>query len=153
MAKSNPTEYYPPVGFHFSVEFEGLGTAAKDHQFQSVSGLSIDIETEEVAEGGENRFKHKLPVKTKFPNLVLKRGLLLDSEVINWCKKAVENFEFKPVNLTVKLLNEKHEPLISWNIVHAYPVKWAVEDFNAEESKLAVESFELTYNYFTTIKN
>ena len=53
MAKvlSNTTEYYPPVGFHFLVEFEGLGTDSKDHQFQSVSGLSVDIETEEVAEG------------------------------------------------------------------------------------------------------
>ncbi len=145
--------YYPPVGFHFLVEFEGLGTEEKDHQFQSVSGLSVDIETEEIAEGGENRFKHKLPVKTKYPNLVLKRGVLIDSKVIDWCKDAIENFEFKPVNLTVKLLNEQHLPLISWNVVHAYPIKWSVEDFNAQESKLVVESFELTYNYFTTIKN
>jgi phage tail-like protein len=137
--------YYPPVGFHFLVEFEGLGSQAKDHQFQSVSGLSVDIETEEIAEGGENRFKH--------PNLSLKRGMLIDSAVIDWCRDAIENFSFKPVNLTIKLLNEEHQPLISWNVVHAYPVKWAVEDFNAQESKLVVESFELTYNYFTLLKS
>ena len=145
--------YYPPVGFHFLVEFEGLGSQAKDHQFQSVSGLSVDIETEEIAEGGENRFKHKLPVKTKYPTLSLKRGMLIDSAVIDWCRDAIENFSFKPVNLTIKLLNEQHQPLISWNVVHAYPVKWAVEDFNAQESKLVVESFELTYNYFTLLKS
>lgn len=145
--------YYPPVGFHFLVEFEGLGSQEKDHQFQSVSGLSVDIETEEFAEGGENRFKHKLPVKTKFPNLTLKRGILINSTVIDWCRDAIENFSFKPVNLTVKLLNQEHQPLVSWNVVHAYPVKWAVEDFNAEESKLVVESVELTYNYFTLIKS
>lgn len=145
--------YYPPVGFHFLVEFEGLGSQAKDHQFQSVSGLSVDIETEEIAEGGENRFKHKLPVKTKYPNLTLKRGMLIDSKVIDWCREAIENFSFKPVNLTIKLLNQEHQPLISWNVVHAYPVKWSVEDFNAEESKLVVENFELTYNYFTLIKS
>lgn len=145
--------YYPPVGFHFLVEFEGLGSQEKDHQFQSVSGLSVDIEIEEIAEGGENRFKHKLPVKTKYPNLTLKRGMLIDSAVIDWCRDAIENFSFKPVNLTVKLLNEEHQPLISWNVVHAFPVKWSVEDFNAEESKLVVESFELTYNYFTLIKS
>ncbi|KUJ62163.1 glycerol acyltransferase [Flavobacteriaceae bacterium CRH] len=145
--------YYPPVGFHFLVEFEGLGSKEKDHQFQSVSGLSVDIETEEIAEGGENRFKHKLPVKTKYPNLTLKRGILIDSVVIDWCRNAIENFSFKPVNLTVKLLNEKHQPLVSWNVVHAYPVKWSVEDFNAEESKLVIENVELTYNYFTLIKS
>ena len=145
--------YYPPVGFHFLVEFEGLGSQEKDHQFQSVSGLSVDIETEEIAEGGENRFKHKLPVKTKYPNLTLKRGMLIDSAVIDWCRDAIENFSFKPVNLTSKLLDEEHQPLVSWNVVHAYPIKWAVEDFNAEESKLVVENFELTYNYFTLIKS
>ncbi|CAA9197811.1 phage tail protein [Flavobacterium collinsii] len=145
--------YYPPVGFHFLVEFQGLGSKEKDHQFQSVSGLSVDIETEEIAEGGENRFKHKLPVKTKYPNLTLKRGILIDSAVIDWCRDAIENFSFKPVNLTVKLLNPEHKPLVSWNVVHAYPVKWSVEDFNAEESKLVIENFELTYNYFTVIKS
>lgn len=150
MADSYPS--VPPVGFHFSVKFSDIGTDNSDHQFQSVSGLSVDIETEEIAEGGENRFKHKLPVKTKYPNLVLKRGMLINSVVIDWCRDAIENFKFKPIGLTIDLLNEQHEPLITWNIVHAYPVKWSVEDFNAEESKMVVENIELAYNYFTIIK-
>jgi len=143
--------YYPPIGFHFSVEFTGLSTSKSDHQFQSVAGLSVDVETEEITEGGENRFKHKIPVRTKYPNLVLKRGLLVDSKVIDWCKDAVENFEFKPIDLLVKLLNEKHEPLLSWNIVHAYPIKWSIADFNAQESKVVIETIELVYNYYNTI--
>ncbi|QDH80420.1 phage tail protein [Echinicola soli] len=146
--------FYPPSSFHFQVSFSQKGdqfSKKKDHAFQSVSGLSVDIDTEEFAEGGENRFKHKFPVKTKYPNLVLKRGLLVDSELISWCRDAIENFVFQPLDVTVSLLNEEHEPLISWNIVHAYPVKWSVEDFNAEESKLAIESLELAYNYFTKI--
>ncbi|GGF39523.1 phage tail protein [Echinicola rosea] len=148
--------FYPPSSFHFQVSFSQKGdqvSKKKDHAFQSVSGLSVDIDTEEFAEGGENRFKHKFPVKTKYPNLVLKRGLLVDSELISWCRDAIENFIFQPLDVTVSLLNEEHEPLISWNIVHAYPVKWSVDDFNAEESKLAIESLELAYNYFTKITN
>ncbi len=144
--------YYPPPAFHFMVEFTGLEVNQNDHQFQSVSGLSVDIETEEIAEGGENRFKHKIPVRTKYPNLVLKRGLLTDSKVIEWCRKAMEEFEFKPINLTIKLLNENHDPLLSWSIIHAYPLKWNISDLNAEENKLAIESIELVYNYFKVIK-
>lgn len=145
--------YYPPVGFHFKVEFQDLENKIQinDYQFQSVSGLSVDLETEEIAEGGENRFKHKIPVRTKYPNLVLKRGLLIDSELIEWCRNAIENFEIKPINLTVMLLNEKHEALLTWSVTHAYPVKWVVEDFNAAENKLVIESLELTYNYFQTL--
>lgn len=146
------TTSHPPIGFHFSVEFPNVSTDSKDQQFQSVTGLTVDIDTEEIAEGGENRFKHKVPVRTKYPNLVLKRGLLTDSKVIKWVRDAMENFKFKPTNIIVKLLNEKHEPLLTWNIVHAYPVKWSVSDFNAEESKLVIETLELTYNYFKVLK-
>jgi len=139
------SEYYPPLGFHFRVEFANLNG---EFQFQSVSGLSVDLETEEIAEGGENRFKHKLPLKTKFPNLVLKRGMLVNSELIKWCREAVEDFNITPTNITISLLNEEHEPLVTWNIVHAYPVKWATADFSAEESKMVIETIELAYNYF-----
>ena len=141
-------KYHPPVGFHFKVTFESLSTNDSDNSFQSVSGLSVDLETEEIAEGGENRFKYKIPVRSKFPNLVLKRGLLVNSEVIKWCKKALENFEIEPLDITVMLLDENHEALQTWNIIRAYPVKWNVGDFNAEESKLVIETLELTYNYF-----
>lgn len=143
--------YYPPIAFHFKVEFteiDGVTVSKNDHQFQSVSGLNIELETEEIAEGGENRFKHVIPIRTKFSNLVLKRGMLVDSGVIKWVQKALEGFEFSPANLIVSLLNEKHEALQTWNIVHAIPVKWEVGDFNAEENKLAIETLELTYNYF-----
>ena len=140
--------YYPPVGFHFKVEF-GI-TPGSEFEFQSVSGLSVDIETEEFAEGGENRFKHKLPVRTKFPNLVLKRGLMVDSDLIKWCRSAIEDFDFTPTGITIKLLNEEHQPLKTWNVVHAYPIKWSVSDFNAEENSLAIETIELAYNYFNS---
>lgn len=143
--------YYPPLGFHFKVEFNGISTKETDIQFQSVAGLSVDIETEEFAEGGENRFKHKFPVRSKFPNLVLKRGVVTDSKLIDWCKDAIESFQFEPIDLTVKLLNEEHEPLITWNVVHAFPVKWSVSDLNAEESKVLLETIELSYNYFKLI--
>ncbi|MBG44580.1 MAG: glycerol acyltransferase [Aequorivita sp.] len=142
---------YPPVSFHFKVEFNGISSQDKDVQFQSVSGLSVDIETEEFAEGGENRFKHKFPVRSKFPNLVLKRGMVTDSQLIKWCRNAIESFEFEPVDLTVKLLNENHEPLVTWNVVHAYPIKWEVAELDAEQSKVTIETIELAYNYFTLV--
>jgi phage tail-like protein len=49
-------------------------------------------------------------------------------------------------------LNEEHQPLVYWKIIHAYPVKWSAEDFSALESKVVVESFELAYNYFNRTK-
>lgn len=144
--------YYPPVSFHFNVEFSGITAQEFDMQFRSVSGLTAELDVEELAEGGENRFKHTLPVKSKYSNLVLKRGIVIDSKLIDWCKKAIEDFEFKPIDLTIKLLNENHEPLLSWSVVNAIPVKWEVDEFNAMESKVMMETLELKYNYFKVIK-
>jgi len=146
------TEYYPPVAFHFKVEFLGIGTQDIDTKFQSVSGLHVELETEEIKEGGENRFKHHLPLGAKYNNIVLNRGLAIDSGLIDWCMDAFENFNFQPADLLIKLLNENHEPLKTWSINHAIPVKWSVSDFNAEENAIAIESLELKIHYFTQLK-
>ncbi len=139
---------YPPVGFHFKVEFRLDGVVDGDSRFQEVSGLTSELGIEEVNEGGENRFSHRLPTRAKYGNLVLKRGLLKDSRLIKWFRDAVEDFEFEPADVLVTLLNEEHKPLMGWNFVNAWPVKWVVSDFKAQENALVVETIELAYNYF-----
>jgi len=140
--------FYPPTGFHFSVVFELPGQTDRDQRFQDVSGLSEEISTENITEGGENRFSYQLPERVSHPNLVLKRGMLIGSGLLRWIRNAMENFVFEPVNLTVTLLNELHLPVAAWYIVNAYPVKWNVSDFNAEENRLVIETIELKYQYF-----
>ena len=145
--------YYPPVGFHFRVEFTLDGVHDGDIRFQEVSGLSAELGVEEVVEGGENRFSHRLPTRAKYSNLILKRGLLNDSRLIAWCTDAIENFVFEPTTVNVTLLNENHEPVAeSFSFVRAWPVKWAVSDFKAQENSIVVETLELAYNYFSRIE-
>jgi len=144
----NAGGYYPPVGFHFKVEFVGIGND-NDTRFQSVAGLTLEYDTESFKEGGENRFEHKLPLRTKYPDLSLKRGMLTDSKVIKWCLDALQNRDFKPAQINVILLNEQHQPLKTWNVYNAWPKKWSVSDFNAQDNALVIETLELSYNYFT----
>jgi len=140
--------YYPPVGFHFKVEFPGVGSGDSDTRFQEVTGLTVEIGLEELQVGGENRFSYRLPAKAKFSNLVLKRGMLTDSGLISWFTKAIHDFEFKPVDVSVYLLNEKHEISSSWIFAQAYPVKWIISDFKAQENSIVVETIELCYQFF-----
>lgn len=142
-------DYYPPASFHFRVEFLDIDTVDNDVLFQSVSGLSASIETENVKEGGENRFTHTLPVRSQYSDLVLKRGVLKDSGVVAWCRDALEGFSFRPSTVLVHLLNDEHEPLVTWNVVHAWPKKWSVADLDAEKSAILIETLELNYNFFT----
>lgn len=144
------SQNYPPVGFHFKVEFDDDVTEQEnENSFQSVSGLNVEMDTETYAEGGENRFEHTLPVRSSYSNVVLQRGLLKDSELIDWCRDTFENMKVKPANLLIKLLDKEHNPLMTWKLTHAWPVKWEVSDFDAGESAVVVESIELSYQYFT----
>lgn len=141
--------YYPPVGFHFKVEVIGLPPNDNDVRFTEVSGLSVELGTEEVAEGGENRYVQKYPTAAKYPELVLKRGLFPGSEVMSWVKKCVESHVIEPKNVDVKLLNEEHQPLLTWHLVKAWPTKWAVSDLNATANAVVIETLQLYYQYFT----
>lgn len=143
---------YPPRSFHFLVSFLDVGDSAKDIGFQSVSGLNVSMDLETYREGGENRFVHQLPVKSNYSDLTLKRGIVLDSTLIKWCTDTFESMIVKPTDLVISVLNDDHEPLLSWNVKHAWPKKWTVSDLNAESSELVIESMELTYHYFTLIK-
>ena len=140
--------YYPPWGFYYRVEFS-ISQDRNDARFQTVSGLSVEYDYENFKEGGENRFEHKLPVRTKYADLVLKRGMLKDSSVVRWCLAAFRDREFKPSDISIILMNEQGDPLRTWNVAHAIPKKWLVSDFNANESSIVVETMELTYRYFT----
>jgi phage tail-like protein len=140
--------YYPPVGFHFKVEVLGLSPSGNDTRFTEVSGLSVEMITEEVTEGGENRFLQKYPVRAKYPELVLKRGLLVDSQISNWIRQCIEDFNIEPKNVDVKLLNDRHEPLLTWHVVNAYPTKWAVGDLSASNNAVLIESIQFCYQYY-----
>jgi phage tail-like protein len=140
------------VGFHFSVLFELMPQNTIDTRFQSVNGLKVTMEMESVAEGGQNKFKHSLPVRSGYQDLVLKRGLTTDfSGLAFWCYNALENFVFAPANLVVSLLNENGIPVKAWYVSHAIPLSYEFSDFNAEENKLVIETITLKYNSFKEI--
>lgn len=140
--------YYPPWGFYYRVQFS-FSKQPDDARFQSASGLTVEYDTEEYKEGGQNNFTHKLPVRTKYSDLVLKRGMLTGSAVTTWFLKAFQERVFDPATVTVTLMNEQGQPLRTWNVAHAVPRKWTVSDFNASENSIVVETLEMTYQYFT----
>jgi phage tail-like protein len=142
-------DYYPPWAFYYKVEFIDVSKDKNDIRFQTVSGLTVEYDFESFKEGGENRFEHKLPVRTKYTDLVLKRGMLTDSSVIDWFLRAFRDREFKATSINVILMNEKGDPLRTWKIAHAIPKKWSVSDLNANENAVVIETLELSYQYFT----
>jgi phage tail-like protein len=156
--------YYPPVGFHFDVRIldaaAAIGAVAGmigvvpnvDGSFQEVSGISVSIETESLEEGGENRFAYKLPTKISYTPLVLKRGYVSSVSALGeWCQEVFENgFEqsIQTKDILVNLLSEDGTPLMSWTFIGAYPTKWSISNFNAQNNEIVVETLEFFYKRF-----
>jgi len=163
-------EYYPPGAFYFTVKVldpvtlgslaanlatgGGLGSvlADIDASFQEVTGIESQFDVEEVIEGGENRFMHRLPRHTKYSNLVLKRGVVTKfSFLAEWFGFTIGSsltLPIVPFNVLVMLQNEEGWPAVAWAFANAYPIRWEVASMDSLENKILTEKLELSYNYF-----
>ncbi|WP_421796084.1 phage tail protein [Haliscomenobacter sp.] len=152
--------FFPPLGFLFSVEILGESTGS-DHLeagFLEVSGITTEMSTEEISEGGENRYVHKVPVRlSNDSTLVLKRGLVTTAGASfgKWCNEQLSqglNAKIVTKDIIVHLLDaESKSPKMSWFFGGAYPIKWEISGLNAEESHYKVESISLAYASVSTI--
>lgn len=145
---------YPLPSFYFKVIVAGM-LGSGESSFQEVRGIGSELDTEEIAEGGENRFLHRLPKAIKHPQLELKRGITTtNSKLATWCRAVLESDWSQPIktnNVTVYLLDEDGSPARGWSFANAYPVKWEIDDFKSTKNEVAIETVVLSYTYSTSI--
>lgn len=136
----------PIIGMRFSVLFLAGGAIPNplDIRFQKVSGLSAEVETEAVSEGGQNLYTQRLPKSIKYNNLVLERGMVVGSPLNLEFNAAMSLFKFSASNVLVTLLGEDKSPLAAWLFLKAYLVKWSTSDLTAEPM-LVIDTMELAY--------
>jgi phage tail-like protein len=129
---------------------EGINIGA----FTEVSGLQVEVDkVEEVREGGQNEYVHRLPGRLKWPNLVLKRGVTSENKLFDWFKKtsgegfaATNRLERKLAALA--MVDSEGWPLRYWVFTDAFPVKWTGPKFAASSSDVATEELEVAHHGF-----
>lgn len=157
--------FFPSLGFLFSVEIlgESTGSGHLEAGFLEVSGITPEMSTEKISEGGENLFMHKVPGRlSNDSTLVLKRGLITaaGSSFGKWCNEHLSqglngvSLDKKIVtkDIIVHLLDaQSKSPKMSWAFARAYPIKWEISGLIAEESHYMVESISLAYASVSTV--
>lgn len=145
------TDFYPPPAFSFSVSVVSPSeTTAIDAAFQEVTGIDPKVEVEEVVEGGVNAYVHQLPGVTKHSNLVLKRGYVTRASALaDWASQTVGSTLGSPITpqtINVYLLGANGQPVVTWTFLNAWPVKWEVGAFDANNtSSVLTQTLELSY--------
>jgi len=122
--------------------------------FMEVSGLEVSIETEDINEGGQNSFVHKLPGRMTWPNITLKRGVTKTNSLLNWLNESSgETFTANGNKVTRKtaaitLLDRTGKRLTSWDFEGAFPVKWTGPSFATSSADAPAEELEITHHGF-----
>ena len=130
---------YPIPVFYYQVTIGDDSIA-----FSEVSGLSIEYETITYKDGlsWKTGAKH-MPGMPPPVNLTLTKGVVkADSYLFNWISTVRLNTVEKR-DITISLLNENHEPTVSWIVRDAFPKKLNAPSFNASTNEVAIESLEL----------
>lgn len=133
-----------PVAFYFQVLMQGA-----EFSFKEVSGLTSELETETISEGGNNDTVYVVPKNIKHSKLLLKRALqpfnLDDVEWLSSFFNGSITFPIPTISITINLLRNDGTPVYSWNCHNVYPVKWETEPLDAEKNSVLIETLELTY--------
>jgi phage tail-like protein len=136
----------PFTAYRFSVEIDGIIAAG----FAEVSGLDVEIETEEYQEGGVNTHSHTLPTRATYPNLTLRRGTTDLPLLYKWTESVVNGTVLR-LPVLVFMLDETGVPTWGWSVRKAYPVKWSGPQLQADQGTVAMESVELAHEGISKI--
>ncbi|MGL5889417.1 MAG: phage tail protein, partial [Bacteroidia bacterium] len=110
---------YPLAVFHFRVDWGDTSIS-----FTEVSGLTQELQAIEYRTGDLPEYSSiKMPGMRKYNNVTLKRGMTKgDGKFFLWLNSVKLN-EIERRDITINLLNEKHEPVVIWQLQNAFPVK------------------------------
>ena len=136
---------YPIPKFHFRVEWGGANLG-----FTEVSGLNIENKVIEYRDGISPEYsKIKMRGMGEFSNITLKRGVFTgDNDFYKWLNTiSLNNVERR--DITISLLNEKHEPVVVWKVHNAFPVKVQSTDLKGDGNEVAIEQLDLAHEGLT----
>src|SRR5262245_48591529 len=139
--------------YFFTVEIDGEKI---QYPFKSCSGLKWESAVVDLEEGGFNTTTRKLIGRTKFPNIVLKRGFVgATSELYKLRKRFADAMVVDlpgGANVGKKqrfngVITQKgpNGTCAKWRFVAAWICKWEGPDFDASKNEISVETVEIAH--------
>jgi phage tail-like protein len=124
----------------FIVEIDGIQTA----RFQECEGLELESTVYEIEEGGLNTSTHKLTGRGRTKNIILKKGVTDNNELLKWYQNIIDgNFERK--NGSIILMDSSYTEIKRWNFYRAFPCRWKGPSLDVHDDGYAVEMIEIVH--------
>src|SRR4051794_7870958 len=136
-----PQVRHPVLSDHnFKLSVPGLDIGT----FRECTGLSMEFDVFEWAEGGNNEFVHHLPGRLRYPYLTLARGLTDQPALQQWFWQTRQQAQLKEVS--VELSSPDGRLRRGWTFADAFPVRWSGPRIAADGGNVAVETLEIAHS-------
>ena len=133
------------LGSQFALELDGVEIA----RFTGCSGLVITTEVVEVtstdAATGTPRI-HKRPGRSKYEDLVLKRGLTASKTLTDWHQGVIDG-TVERKNGSIVVYDNADAEVDRWNFEKGWPSKWSASDLSADSDDVMVEEVTITHDF------
>lgn len=123
--------------YNFKVEIDGVTFGA----FTSVEGLESITEVIEYQDGDDITVR-KRPGRTRYSNIVLKRGFVNTDELWNW-RKAVVDGQVERKSGSIIIADDTGAEIMRFNFFEGWPARYEIGSFDGEVSDVLIEELEI----------
>jgi phage tail-like protein len=128
------------------------GAALGNGGFQECSGLDLEMDVAEYAEGGRNNGVVQRAGRAKVARIVLRRGMLhpaggrVSAELWQWFQDVVDGVRpLRRYDGTVDVLDAEHRPVATWTFARGLPAKLVGPQLNARTGEMAIEELQIAH--------
>lgn len=130
------------VSIYFALEIDGIELGV----FDTCSGLGLEVEVEQRAEGGVGIFVHQLPGRFKYTNLQVTRPIGSDTgRTMSWLN-SMSVPGIKPTTARLAALDPGGNIVFAWSLTGVIPVRWTGPEFDSRNPQPVTETLEIAYS-------
>jgi len=130
----------PYPAFNYLIDIGGITAGG----FSEVSGLDAEVQPIDYRNGDEDFVARKLPGIKRFPNIVLKRGIIGNLDLFKWLNTAMTGAVDRREGAII-LRDEQRNEVMRWKITRAWATKLTGPALKGDGNAIAIESLEIAH--------
>lgn len=146
MANKSGRDTDPLIGYQYRIEVSG--SVKLTGYFTEVSGVGSETEVIEhkVVDDKGKSIVQKLPGRSKWQDVVLKRGITHDMQLWQW-RAYVEKGDMKQAraNCSVIMMDVNNQDVARWDFTNAWPSKITGPSVKSDSNEFGVEEMTIVH--------
>ncbi|WP_425261736.1 phage tail protein [Rubrivivax sp. RP6-9] len=121
----------------FRIEIEGVTQGA----FAACDGLEVRVDVVDFNDGDDGTAR-KRPGRTRYGNIVLRRGSTLDTALWDWFKQVADGRVERKAG-SVIVCNDVGDEVYRYNFFEGWPCRWKSLELDAQDAGTLIEEIEI----------